>query len=226
MSNAVFTSLTDIKPETVKWLWEGRIPFGKVTLLESEPGVGKSTLTLELAARVSRGAPMPLEKTHLPPSNVVIFSGDDGLADTVRPRLDVAGADLSRIFAVDREIEKEDLAKLHPALIILDPLPSYICMSCERNPVDVMRKLGELAKETGAAILAVQCVSDDMKDEWLPEFYGTPRTVLQLTPVGHGGRRLALSKSNLRHSPDVHPLVYYIDNEDGQARIVNWSDGR
>jgi hypothetical protein len=226
MSNVVFTSLADIQPETVKWLWEGRIPLGKVTLLESEPGIGKSTLTLELAARISRGAPMPLEKTHLEPANVVIFCGDDGLADTVRPRLDVAGADLSKIFAVDREIEKEDVARLHPALIILDPLPSYICMSCERNPVDVMRKLGVLAKETGAAILAVQCVSEDMKDEWLPEFYGTPRTVLQLTPIGHGGRRLALSKSNLRHSPDVHPLVYYIDDAEGQARIVNWSDGR
>jgi hypothetical protein len=226
MSNAVFTSLADIKPETVKWLWEGRIPFGKVTLLESEPGVGKSSLTLELAARVSRGAPMPLMKTHGEPANVVIFSGDDGLADTVRPRLDVAGADLSKVFAVDREIDKEDVAKLHPALIILDPLPSYICLSCERNPVDVMRKLGQLAKETGAAILAVQCVTEDLKDDWLPEFYGTPRTVLQLTPVGHGGRRLALSKSNLRHSPDIQPLVYYINSEEGQARIVNWSDGR
>ncbi len=226
MSNAVFTSLADIKPETVKWLWEGRIPFGKVTLLESEPGVGKSTLTLELAARVSRGAPMPLMKTHGAPANVVIFSGDDGLADTVRPRLDVAGADLSKVFAVDREIDKEDVARLRPALIILDPLPSYICLSCDRSPVEVLRKLGQLAKDTGAAVLAVQCVSEDMKDDWLPEFYGTPRTVLQLTPVGHGGRRLALTKSNLRHLPDVHPLVYYLDDEDGQARIVNWSDGR
>ena len=226
MSNAVFTSLADIEPETVKWLWEGRIPFGKVTLLESEPGVGKSTLTLELAARVSQGRPMPLMKTHAEPANVVIFSGDDGLADTVRPRLDVAGADLSRIFAVDREIDRDDVDKLHPALIILDPLPSYICLACERNPVEVMHKLGTLAKLTGAAILAVQSVAEDLKEEWMPEFYGTPRTVLQLTPVGHGGRRLALSKSNLRHLPDIHPLVYYIDDEDGQARIVNWSDGR
>jgi hypothetical protein len=226
MSNAVFTSLADIQPEPVKWLWEGRIPFGKVTLLESEAGVGKSTLTLELAARVSRGAPMPLMKTHADPANVIIFSGDDGLADTVRPRLDVAGADLSRIWAVDSEIEKEDVAKLHPALIILDPLSSYICLSCERDPVDVMRSLGELAKATGAAILAVQSVAEDLKEEWAPEFYGQPRTVLQLTSVGHGGRRLALSKSNLRHLADVHPLVYYIDDEDGQARIVNWSDGR
>ena len=226
MSNAVFTSLADIPPETVRWLWEGRIPLGKVTLLESEPGVGKSTLTLELAARVSRGAPMPHEKAHSDPANVIIFSGDDGLADTVRPRLDVAGADLTKVFAVDREIDEEDVAELKPALIILDPLPSYICMSCEQGPVEVMRKLGRLAKATGAAILAVQCVSEDLKDEWLPEFYGTPRTVLQLTTVGHGGRRLALSKSNFRHSPDVHALVYYIDDEDGQARIVNWSDGR
>jgi hypothetical protein len=226
MSNAVFTSLADVKPEAVQWLWPGRIPFGKVTLLESEPGVGKSTLTLELAARVSRGAPLPLEKTHAAPANVVIFSGDDGLADTVRPRLEVADADLSRIWSVDCEIDLEDLAQIKPALIILDPLPCYICLACERNPIDVMRNLGKLAKETGAAILAVQCVSDDMKDNWTPEFYGTPRTVLQLTPVGHGGRRLALSKSNLRHMPDIPPLVYYIDHEDGQARIVNWSDGR
>jgi AAA domain len=226
MSNAVFTSLFDIKPETVKWLWEGRIPFGKVTLLESEPGVGKSTLTLELAARISRGAPMPLEKTHIEPANVLIFSGDDGLADTVRPRLDVAGADLSKIFSVDREFERDEIARFHPGLIILDPLPSYISTCCDRTAVDVMRKLGKLAKETGAAVLAVQTVGEDLKDHWTPEFYGTPRTVLQLTPIGHGGRRLALSKSNLRHSPDVFPLVYYIDNEAGQARIVNWSDGR
>jgi AAA domain len=225
MSNAIFTSLADVRPETVKWLWEGRIPFGKVTLLESEPGIGKSTLTLELAARVSRGAPMPLEKTHAAPANVVIFSGDDGLGDTVRPRLDAADADLSRIWSVDREIDTEDVAKLKPALIILDPIGCYICLSCEQNPVEVMRKIGRLARETGAAILAVQCVSEDLKDDWTPEFYGTPRTVLQLTPVGHGGRRLALSKSNLRHMPDTPPLVYYLDHVDGQARIVNWSDG-
>jgi hypothetical protein len=226
MSGAVFTSLADIQPETVKWLWEGRIPIGKVTLLESEPGMGKSTLSLELAARVSRGAPMPLERSHAEPGNVIVFSGDDGLADTVRPRLDAAGADLSKIFSVDREIDKDDVARLHPALIILDPLPCYLCLCCERNPVDVMRELGRLAKETGAAILAVQCVGEDLKDQWSPEFYGTPRSVLHLTSVGHSGRRLALSKSNLRSMPDVHPLVYYIDNEEGRARIVNWSDGR
>lgn len=225
MSDAVFTRMADIQPEPVRWLWEGRIPFGKVTLLESEPGVGKSSLTLELAARVSRGAPMPLARTHAEPANVIIFSGDDGLADTVRPRLEVADADLTRVWSVEHEIDADDVVRFHPALIIIDPLSCYIELASKRTPVEVMRQLGRLARQTGSAILAVQCVSSDLKDDWAPEFYGTPRTVLQLTPVGHGGRRLSLSKSNLRHMPEIHPLVYYIDHEAGQARIVNWSDG-
>jgi DNA polymerase III delta prime subunit len=228
MTNAVFKSLAEIQPEPIKWLWEGRIPLGKVTLLEGEPGVGKSTLALELAARVSRGAGMPFQKGHLEhkPANVVLFSGDDGLADTVRPRLDSAHADHSHIWSVDREIDKDDVAQLKPTLIILDPLSCYICMSCEQGPVEVLRALGRLAKETGAAILALQSVGEDLKDNWTPEFYGTPRSVLHLTPVGHGGRRLAVSKSNLRNTPDIQPLVYYFDDEPGEVRIVNWSDGR
>jgi len=222
----VFTSLADVRSETVNWLWEGRIPCGKVTLLEGEPGIGKSTLALELAARVSRGASMPLKKGHDEPANVVIYSGDDGLADTVRPRLEAAGADLAHIWSVDREIEPADVAQVHPALIVLDPLSSYICLSCEKNPVDVMRKLSQLAKDTGAAVLALQSVADDTKESLPPDFYGSPRSVLMLSPVGHGGRRLALAKSNLRHIPDVPPLVYYFDDAEGPVRIVNWSDGR
>lgn len=228
MSNAVFKSLAEIQPEAVAWLWEGRIPSGKVTLLEGEPGVGKSSLALELAARVSRGAPMPFEKGlhETRPANVILFSGDDGLADTVRPRLDAAHADLSHVWAVDREIDAGDVAELKPALIILDPLSCYISVSSEQTPVGVMRKLGQLARDTGAAILALQSVGDDMKDNWTPEFYGTPRSILLLTPLGHGGRRLAIAKSNLRHIPDIHPLVYYFDDDGGEVRIVNWSDGR
>lgn len=226
MGNAVFKNLLEIESEPVRWLWEGRIPSGKVTLLQGEPGIGKTMLALELAARVSRGASMPPTKGHeIDPGNVVVFTGDDGLADTIRPRLEAAGADLSRIWAVDREIDKDDLAQLHPSLIILDPLAAYICMSCERDPIQVMRNLGRLARETGAAVLAV--LSSDEKDHVLrPEFYSTPRSILSLTAVGHGGRRLAITKSNLRNIPDVHPMVYYLNNEGGVVRIVNWSDGR
>ena len=227
MSDVVFRRMSEVVAEPIRWLWEGRIPLGKVTLLEGEPGVGKSTLSLELAARVSRGGPMPSEKVaEYGPGNVVLFSDDDDLADTIRPRLEAADADLSRIYAINREVSEADLAPLKPRLLILDPISSYICSSCERDPVAVMRKLGHLAHESGAAILALQSVSDRSEDQQTPEFYATPRSVLMLSPLGHGGRRLAVSKTNLRNIPDVHPLVYYFHDDEGEVRIVNWSDGR
>src|SRR4051812_6408341 len=97
-----FLNLSEIEPETVRWLWEGRIPFGKVTILEGDPGVGKSTMALDLAARVSRGAGMPATRgtsDEAPAGTVIIYSGDDGLSDTVRPRLEAAGADVRKIWA-------------------------------------------------------------------------------------------------------------------------------
>jgi hypothetical protein len=102
MSDPIWTRLSEVIPEPVRWLWEGRIPLGKVTLLDGDPGVGKSTLAMELAARVTNGSAMPLVKgPPRGPADVVIFSGDDGLADTVLPRLKAAGADLSRIRPVE-----------------------------------------------------------------------------------------------------------------------------
>ncbi len=226
MSDVVYQKMSEIMPEPVRWLWEGRIPLGKVTILQGEPGVGKSTLAFDLAARVSRGYDMPLVKGHnVGPDNVVIYCGCEELADTVRPRLDAAAADLTRIFAVDREITFENVAPIKPALIIIDPFSDYLGIVADRNPVEAMRNLGRLAKRTGAAVMATQCVADT-NDDLAREFYGTPRSILTLTPVGQSGRRLAITKSNLRHLPDVHPLVYYFDDDEGQVRIVNWSDGR
>src|SRR6266566_9313517 len=92
--------LADVPPEAVSWLWPGRIPFGKLTMLDGDPGLGKSLVTLDLAARVSTGRPMPEEATGSEPASVVILTAEDGLGDTVRPRLDALGADTTKIHAV------------------------------------------------------------------------------------------------------------------------------
>lgn len=227
MSSVVWSNMAEVVSEPVRWLWEGRIPRGKVTLLDGEPGIGKSTLALDLAAKVSRGAAMPLAKggDH-PAANVLLFSGDDDLADTVRPRLEAAGADLTRIRPVTNEIKKTEVEALKPGLIVIDPLSGYICLSCEESTRAVMQNLARLAADLDAAILLVQCLPDREDTEWAREVYSVARSVLTITTVGHGGRRLAVSKSNLRSVADVPPLVYHHDDVEGVVRIIAWSDGR
>ncbi|HVV51740.1 MAG TPA: AAA family ATPase [Polyangia bacterium] len=84
---ATIVTLADVEPERVEWLWASRIPRGKLTLLDGDPGLGKSTVAYDIAARVTRGMPMPGETTGSGAADVVILSHEDGLADTICPRL-------------------------------------------------------------------------------------------------------------------------------------------
>src|SRR5262245_65221124 len=90
--------LSDVAPEPVRWLWPGRIPAAKVTLLCGDPGLGKSFITMDLAARITAGqdfpdAPSPLRK----PGSALILSAEDDPGDTIRPRIEAAGGDISRV---------------------------------------------------------------------------------------------------------------------------------
>jgi hypothetical protein len=90
--------LSEVEPERVEWLWPGRLPLGKLSVLDGDPGLGKSALTLDLAAKASAGLELP-DGGRCGPAGVVLLSAEDGLADTVRPRLDAAGAAAERIVA-------------------------------------------------------------------------------------------------------------------------------
>src|SRR5262252_7265677 len=131
--------LTSIEPKPVDWLWPGWIPAGTVTVLDGDPGLGKSTLLLDLAARVSRGLSMPDGSRGGAPAGVVILSAEDDPARVIRPRLELAGADLERVALVsiltgdgaEREptIDAPDLKRVEAAvrevsarLLVVDPL--------------------------------------------------------------------------------------------------------
>ena len=96
--------LAEVEPQEVVWLWEPYIPLGKLTILEGDPGVGKTWLALQLTAIISLGEPFPvgngIPTERREPSNVIYLSAEDGLGDTLRPRLDKAGADVSRVYAL------------------------------------------------------------------------------------------------------------------------------
>ncbi len=86
LSSPVLVCMADVQPERVKWLWPGRIPLGKITTLAGDPGLGKSFVTIDLAARISNGSPWPDDlATHAPTGGAVLLTAEDDLGDTVRP---------------------------------------------------------------------------------------------------------------------------------------------
>lgn len=177
--------MSDVEPEQISWLWPGRIALGKLTMLSGDPGLGKSFITLDLAARVSTGRPWPDSPTvRNQVGSVILLSCEDELSDTVRPRLDFAKADVSRIHALEgvyvhrkREDGTEetvermmslqgDLEALEAAivelgdcrLVIIDPISAYLGnVDSHKNAEvrSVLGPLGDLAARHNVAILGL-----------------------------------------------------------------------
>lgn len=168
--------MSEVIPERVSWLWPGLIPQGKLTVLDGDPGQGKSTLAFNISARVSRGHAMPDSSGGGEPAGVVILSAEDGLGDTIRPRLEAAGADLAKINSLptcpddngghppvlpdDLEWIEKAIERVDAKLVIIDPLMAYLSSKTNAHrDQDVRRalaRMADLAEETGAAILVIR----------------------------------------------------------------------
>jgi hypothetical protein len=174
--------LADVRPERIDWLWPGYLARGKLHVIDGDPGLGKSTLTTDLAARVTTGTSWPDGQPGCPPGGVVLLSAEDGLADTIRPRLDAAGADGERAVALTgvRYLDPEagevlermpslpgDVTRIRysveqvgAALVVIDPLMAYLGGDVNSyRDQDVRRALAPLsamAEATGAAVILVR----------------------------------------------------------------------
>lgn len=176
---ANIVTLDAVQPETVSWLWPGRIPLGKLTVFDGDPGLGKSLASLDIAARVSAGKPMPdgTRGALSDSATVVLVSVEDGLADTIRPRADLAGADPRRIVAItsipgadgnDRPVVVPDdwprieaVVTEHDArLVVLDPLMALLGADVNSyRDQDARRALlpgVQMAERTGAALVVIR----------------------------------------------------------------------
>jgi hypothetical protein len=170
--------MANIQPEPVEWLWHPYIPFGKLTSVEGDPGIGKSWLTMALAAQVSRGAKLPGASRAAEPGVVLLLTAEDGLGDTLRPRLDTLGADVSRVHAITEPLSfdskgaaklKAEIVRLGAVLVIIDPIVAYLPDRTDMNSASAVRpvlaRLARVAEETGAAILFVRHLSKGAKDK-------------------------------------------------------------
>jgi RecA-family ATPase len=179
----VTCALSDVVPEKVEWLWPGRVALGKLTMIAGEPGLGKSQLSIAIAATVTTGAPWPENDGHAPSGSVIILSAEDGIADTIRPRFDAAGGDPSRVtviravqaagaggsgrqpfnLAADLALLEEEIKlRCDVRLVLIDPVSSYLGKIDSHKNTEVrsvLEPIGDMAERLRVAVLAITHLS-------------------------------------------------------------------
>lgn len=160
--------MSEIQAQEVKWLWYPFIPFGKLTIVQGDPGDGKTTMILNLAARLSKGGCFEEGAEVVEPMKVIYQTAEDGLADTVKPRIEKAGADCEQILVIDEsdkslsmidERIEEALKTTGAKMLILDPIQAYLGGGMDMNRAnearEMTKRLGALADKYGCAIILI-----------------------------------------------------------------------
>ena len=231
--------LDQVDPKPIKWLWANYIPLGKVVVLQGDPGAGKSTLLADLAARVTQGAPMP-DGSETVKGSVLIWTLEDDLADTLRPRLEAANANLELVTGLDQSIEqpkdirntvgnamsdhkKQTTEQLR--LLIIDPLSTATGskdLNKQNNARPIMESLTIIARKEKLCIVVVNHLnksSPDLQSDLqrgsgsLGGIAGVARTVLHAQkPFEEETGALHLIKSNVAGRRP--PLFYQLETRE------------
>lgn len=201
-SRAIFRRVADVQARPIRWLWPGRIARGKVSIIAGNPGLGKSQVTVGMAATVSTGGLWPFDGKCCEVGNVIILSAEDDPSDTIRPRLEAAGADLSRVYILDAVLDgplvggsetlrafnlKTDMDQLESmlkeidgaALVIIDPITAYLGTTDSHKNAEIrallspLAELAELAGRYGAAVVAVSHFNKNANTEALMRVTGS-----------------------------------------------------
>lgn len=160
--------MSEVESKEISWLWYPFIPYGKLTIIQGDPGDGKTTLVLNITAALSKGEGLDEDMKPAEPLRIIYQTAEDGLADTVKPRLEKAEADCSNIFVIDEtdallsmldeRIEKAIVEK-NAKLLILDPIQAYLGSKMDMNRAnearDLTKHLGQVAERTGCAIVLI-----------------------------------------------------------------------
>lgn len=241
--------LADVEPERVTWLWPGRIPAGKLVTLDGDPSLGKSTLALTFAAAITTAGTWPDDTRVDQIADVVLLSAEDGLADTVRPRLDAAGADVHRVHAVqgvtlsDGTLAPPTLADVHELtklikkvgarLLVVDVLMAYLPSGTDSHKDQdvrrVLSRLSAMADETGCTVLLLRHLNKSKGGDPMYRgggsigIVGAARAGMLVAedPEDPTVRILASTKSNL--GPPPESLRYRLASVDGTGVArVEW----
>jgi hypothetical protein len=231
---ARLTTLQDVKPEHVTWRWERRLPLGKVVVVEGPPGLGKSTLTVAVCAAISAGRALP-GGTAADPADCIILSYEDGIADTIAPRLLAAAGDARRVHVLegvrvgkdperpftlpeDVEVLRSQIEATGARFVVIDPFGAALAGTHDSHrDQDVRRAIAPLAKaaeETGCTIAIVRHLRKGANGSAIDAGMGS---------VGIGGAaRVVLSVHRHPEKPDQRVLAVVKNNLAPEAPSLVW----
>jgi hypothetical protein len=239
--------LCDCQPQPREWLWPGRVAAGKLTLIDGDPSQGKSLLTLDLVARLSTARPLPDGPGLGQPLSAVLIGTEDGLGDTIRPRLQASGADLTRVHAFvvrppeggqrlpvfpdDSDLLRETLVETGARLVVIDPLAGVFRGGLSGFQVRrSLAPLAAIAEEMHAAILMVRHLTKGGKGQraiyrgtGAIDLIGCARTAFLVGshPEDDNLRVLACTKINVAEPPPA--LGFRIEPGQNGESIIAWT---
>lgn len=225
--------MSDVELTPVEWLWKPYLPFGKLSVLQGNPGEGKTYFAMHLAAACTNGKLLP-NMERMEPFNVIYQIAEDGLGDTVKPRLIEAGADLDRVLVIDdsevqltlsdERIERA-IIENNARLVIIDPIQAYLGADVDMNRANEVRpifmRLGQVAQRTGCAILLIGHLNKAAGMQSLQRGLGSidiaaaVRSVLFIGKLKHDPTMRILTHEKSSLAPPGASLAFSLGDEGG-----------
>ncbi len=236
-------NMDNVEVEQIDWLFYPFIPYGKLTIIEGDPGEGKTTMVLQIIARLTRGEPIPIEmqgdapaKENLP-VNVIYQTAEDGLGDTIKPRLLDAGADCSRVLVIDDADYpltvldyrlEEAIVQTEAKLVVLDPIQGFLGADVDMHRANeirpLMKRISDLAEKYHCAIVLVGHINKNngVKSAYRGlgsiDFQAAARSVLLVGRVRDDPETRAVCHVKSSLAPEGKSIAFRLDKEKG----VSW----
>ena len=233
--------MRNVEQTEVSWLWYPYIPFGKLTILQGNPGEGKTYFAMQLAAACTTGKALP-NMTPLEPFNVIYQTAEDGLGDTVKPRLINAGADLNRVLVIDdselpltlsdERIERA-IVENQAHLLIIDPIQAFLGADVDMNRANevrpIFRKLGDIAHRHACAIILIGHLNKSVGTQSTYRGLGSidmtaaVRSLLFIGRVKNDPTTRVLTHEKSSLAPPGKSLAFSLGTEEGFAWIGEYA---
>ena len=227
-----------VQPKPISYLWQSWLPFGKISLLVGDSGLGKTTVAIDIAARLTSGRPMPMSEDEPITGNVLFQSMEDDLSDTLLPRCIRAGADLHRIESIDAEdlnidedyeIIEHHIQETKTRLLILDPLQQYMGKSADMSRITDIRRLlsnlGGIAARNNCVCLVIAHQNKNQGANELHRVFGsvditaTARSVIRITKSESDPETRIISHIKSSVSRPAAPIAFRIEGDSQVAYL-------